>query len=280
MNQPWGLSGPQFLWIYGAGMAAFFAAPVLVALLARTHRAASSQVPVPGLDPYEAGYLAGGAKRAAEVVIGELASSAALRADSTGRISRADPARLAKWSARCRHGIAAGDLPDGLRAQKVRQRLAKDPGVVAIGMRLRSGRLLIARSWGIAAQVTISALWLALIIAGDLRLAEGTRNHRPTQVLGILFAFTILLGFASFGRLKRLTLVPTGAGAGYLEQLPGMTGAGGEAALFGIALAGLAAVPDPALRAALLAGLPSSGAGSGGCGGGGGGGCGGGGCGG
>ena len=29
MNQPWGLSGPQFLGIYGAGMAAFVAVPWL-----------------------------------------------------------------------------------------------------------------------------------------------------------------------------------------------------------------------------------------------------------
>jgi uncharacterized protein (TIGR04222 family) len=270
MNQPWGLSGPQFLWIYGAGMAAFFAAPWLVALLAQTFGTASSQVPVPELDAYEVGYLAGGAQRAGEVVIGELATSGDLRVDSTGRISQADPARIAAWSATCPHGIAAQALPDGLRAQKVRQRLAMDPGVVAIGVRLRAERLIIARTWGIAAQVTMSALWLALIIAGWLRLAEGTRNHRPTDVLGILFPLTILLGFASLGRLKRLSLVPTRAGADYLEQLE-------QQALFGIALAGLAAVQDPALRAALLAGLPSSG-GGGGCGGGGGGGCGGGGC--
>lgn len=59
-------------------------------------------------------------------------------------------------------------------------------------------------------------------------------------------------------------------------SLPGRTAAGGEAALLGIALAGLAAVEDPALRTALLAGLPSSGGDGGGCGGGGcGGGCGG-----
>ncbi len=57
MNQPWGLSGPQFLWIYGAGMAAFIAAPVL---LARVLGAASSRAPASVLDAYEVGYLAGG----------------------------------------------------------------------------------------------------------------------------------------------------------------------------------------------------------------------------
>jgi hypothetical protein len=57
--------------------------------------------------------------------------------------------------------------------------------------------------------------------------------------------------------------------------LPGLAAAGGDTALLGIALAGLAAVEDPTLRTALLAGMPKSG-GGGGCGGGGcGGGCGG-----
>ena len=355
MNQPWGLSGPQFLWIYGAGMAAFFAAPLLVALLARASGTASSRAAALVLDAYEVGYLAGGAERAAEVVIGELAASGALRVDSAGQISQADPADLATWSATCPHGIAAQAIPDGLSAQEVRRRLAKDPGIVAIGARLRAERLLIARSWFIAARVTALALWLALILAGALRLAEGAHNHRPIGDLKALYVWTVLLGLYSLLLQKRLQLhtARTRAGSSYLKRLgqrevrkhvqeqltaqrkaeqaaqraerkarrarrraarqdgavladgatiasrafagatavepgparsaiaqpaaslPGLTAAGGEAALLGIALAGVAAMEDPTLRSALLAGLPSSG-GGGGCGGGGcGGGCGG-----
>ena len=348
MNQPWGLSGPQFLWIYGAGMAAFFAAPLLVAPLARAFGTASSVAPAPVLDAYEVGYLAGGPERAAEVVIGELTTSGVLRVDSAGKISQADPEQLAAWSATRTHGIAAQAIPDGVSARKVREQLAKDPGVVAIGVRLRAERLLIARSWVIAAGVTAGVLWLALMIVGGLRLAEGAHNHRPTGDLTELYFVTFLLGVAALGRVKRLQWAPTRVGAGYLEQLgqpevakqvqeqlaadskaaqaakkaerkarraerrggtlpasnativspafaetpvprqeaagpapalpaawlPGLTGVGGEAVLLGIALAGLAAVQDPTLRTALLAGLPSSGGGGGG-GGGCGGGCGG-----
>jgi uncharacterized protein (TIGR04222 family) len=219
MNQPWGLSGPQFLGIYGAGMAAFFAVPFLPVLLARVFGTASSLAPSPVLDAYEVGYLAGGAQRAAEVVIGELSASGALRVDSAGQVSQADPAQLAAWSATCAHGIAAQAVPDGLRAQKVRDQLAKDPGVVAIGVRLRADGLLIARSWVIAVRVTALALWLALIAAGALRLAEGSHNHRPTGDLGQLFFLTLLLGLASLDRLKRLQWAQTRAGAGYLKQL-------------------------------------------------------------
>ena len=405
MNQPWGLSGPQFLWIYGAGMATFVAAPWLLVLLARAFGTASPQAPAPVLDAYEVGYLAGGAQRAAEVVIGELTASGALRVDSSGQIGQADPAQLAAWSAACAHGIAAHAVPDGLSTQKVMKRLAKDPGIVAIGVRLRAERLLIARSWVIAAQVTAWALWLALMVAGALRFAEGAHNHRPIGDLAKFYLLTVLLGIVSRRRwLERLPWTRTRAGAAYLKRLgqqevlkqvkdqltaqreaeaaaqkaerkarrawrrggslpsgdaiiastafagaavtalspeqealcalhwnvprrelsiaaqleydrlrpawergevwpavedleaarlaweqepagtpparsatslPGLTATGGEAALLGIALAGLAAIEDPTLRTALLAGMPSSG-GGGGCGGGGcGGGCGG-----
>ena len=326
MNQPWGLSGPQFLGIYGAGMAAFVAAPWLLALLARTFGSASPRVPAPVLDAYEVGYLAGGAERAAEVVIGELTASGALRVDSAGQISQADPAGLAPWSAACAHGIAAHAIPDGLSTQKVRQRLAKDPGIAAVGAQLRAERLFIDHSWVIAARVAAVTLWLVLMVTGALRMAEGAHNHRPIGDLVMLYLLTVLLGIYSRGWLKRLQWMRTRAGASYLKQLgqrevvkqvedqlaaqqkaeqaarqagaavpeqepagtspawpatslPGLTSAGGQAVLLGIALAGLAAVEDPTLRTALLAGMPSSG-GGGGCGGGGcgGGGCGGGGC--
>jgi uncharacterized protein (TIGR04222 family) len=298
MNQPWGLSGLQFLWIYGAGMAAFFAAPWAIALFAGAVSTSSPRVPGLVLDAYEVGDLAGGAQRAAEVVIGELTTSGVLRVDSAGRISRADRARLAKWSATCPHGISSQDIPDGLSAKKVRRRLAKDPGIVAIGARLRADGLLIARSWVIAGRVTAGALWLALMVAGALRLAEGAHNHRPIVDLQDLYMLTVVLGLYSLllqiGHIG-LRATSTRAGSSYLESLraqrraarsrdavpaAGATVIAQQAALFSIALAGLAAVEDPALRTALLAGLPSSGGGGGGggCGGGGGGGCGGGGC--
>ena len=355
MNQPWGLSGPQFLSIYVAGIAAFAAAPWLLVLLGRAFGPAS-RVPASVLDAYEVGYLAAGAPRAAEVVIGELTTSGALRVNSTGQISQASPAELAAWLA-CAHGIAAQAVPDGLSAHKVQQRLAKDPGIVAIDARLRAERLLVARPWIIAARVTAWALWLALMVAGALRIAEGAHNHRPIGDLAKLYLLTVLLGIVSRRRwLGQLTWARTRAGADYLKRLgqqevqqqvkdqlaaqreadkaaqraerkarrtqrrafrrggtvsagdatitslafaaatvpgqepagttpapppaplPGLAGlpaAGGDTALLGIALAGLAAVEDPALRTALLAGMPSSG-GGGGCGGGGcGGGCGG-----
>ena len=133
--------------------------------------------------------------------------------DGAGQVSQADPAELATWSARCAHGIVAQTIPDGLSTQKVQQRLAKDPGVAAIGMRLRADRLLIACSWVIAARVTALVLWLALMVAGALRLAEGAHDHRPIGDLAKLYLLTVVLGILSRRWLERLTWARTRAGA-------------------------------------------------------------------
>ena len=152
------------------------------------------------------------------------------------------------------------------------------------------------------------SVWVEVVA---LRLAEGSHNHRPVndlKSLVIVSAFVCLFSLtASWRRLANLT---TFRGARLVRRLrsaerrnqkeaarqrrrgaavfsPGLAGNGfglgagiESAALFGVALAGFAAVEDVSMRSALLAGLPSSSGGSscGGGGGCGGGGCGGGGC--
>ena len=67
MNQPWGLSGPEFLAIFGAGLALTTFAPLLLRRLLGW---------VPGapltrhLDAYEVGYLAGGPYRVGRPFVG------------------------------------------------------------------------------------------------------------------------------------------------------------------------------------------------------------------
>lgn len=86
MGQPWGLSGPQFLGVYAAGIGLTIVIPLIIRQVIRG---------LPGrrirceLDPYEVGYLVGGPRRAAEVVIAEGVDCGALRVDSSGRVTRA-----------------------------------------------------------------------------------------------------------------------------------------------------------------------------------------------
>jgi uncharacterized protein (TIGR04222 family) len=285
VGQPWGLSGPQFLGFYAAGIAVTIIIPLLYRQVIRF---------VPGrqitreLDAYEVGYLAGGPERVAEVVIAELTDSGALRVDSSGRLSTADRAALAASPALAQHGIMAAGIPDGLKTSDLRRQLKADPGVRAIGDTLRAAALAVPGPRIRALRLVTVVLLAALLVTGILRLHEGTANHRPTGDLTALFAASIIVGLVLLMKVVGTPPRSTLLGAAYLRRLrkaqqrPGFA-AGmavvGAAALFDVALLGFAAVPDADLRGALLAGMPSSSGGSscsgGGCGGGG---CGGGGC--
>jgi uncharacterized protein (TIGR04222 family) len=315
MSQPWGLSGPQFLDIYGVGIAVVIVVPFLLRLLIRFGSGADAERQ---LDPYEAGYLAGGPTRAAQVVITDLVASGAVRADSSGRVTVADRAALERQFAFLNEGVTAMSTPfpelwlaAGVLVHQFQAKIAQLPAITAIGARLRAEGLLVSSARAAMVRIVSPALWAALFVTGGLRLAEGAHNHRPIgdlEGLVVLSAFACLFSLAGNG--SRLTNLTTFRGARLLRRLrsaerrrekefarqsplgaaafsPVLAGDGfglgagtGSAALFGVALVGFAAVEDASTRSALLAGLPSSSGGSscgGGCGGGGGGGCGGGG---
>ena len=304
MSQPWGLSGPQFLDIYGVGIAVAFAVPFLLRLLVRFGSGADAGRP---LDPYEVGYLAGGPARAAQVVIADLVASGAVRADSSGRVYGVDRAAFDRKSGLpTEAGTGAADpfwdlwLPAGVWVHQLQDKIAKRPALAAIKARLRAEGLMVSAARAATVWIVSLALWAALFVAGGLRLAEGAHNHRPIgnlQGLVVLSAFACL--FSLLVNAGRLTNLTTFRGAGRLRRLrsaerhrekeaaqrqggaavfsPGLAGDGfgfgagvESAALFGVALAGFAAVADESTRSALLAGLPSSSGGSS-CGGGGGG---------
>ena len=312
MSQPWGLSGPQFLVIYGVGAAAIVVVTFLLRLLIRFGSSADAGRP---LDPCEVGCLAGGPARAAQVVIADFAASGAVRVDSSGRVSLADRAAFDRRCEFLRDGVTGAAtpfselwLPAGVSVHQFQGKIAQLPAIAAIRARLRAEGLLVSPARAAMVRIVSLALWAALFVTGGLRLAEGARGHRPIgdlQGLVVLSAFACLFSLA--GNWGRLTNLTTFRGAGLLRRLrseerrsekeavrqsrrgaavfsPGLAGDGfglgagiESAALFGVALAGFAAVTDDSLRSALLAGLPSSSGGSSCGGGGGGGGCGGGG---
>jgi uncharacterized protein (TIGR04222 family) len=311
MSQPWGLSGPQFLVIYGVGIAVVIVVPFVLRLLIRFGSGADAERQ---LDPCQVGYLAGGPTRAAQVVITDLVAAGAVRADSSGRVTVADRAAFDQQSAFLSEGVTGVAtpfpelwLPAGVLVHQFQAKIARLPAMTDIRTRLRAEGLLVSPARAAMVRIVWLALWAALFVTGGLRLAEGAHSHRPIgdlQGLVVLSAFVFLFSLARNG--SRLTNLTTFRGARVLRRLrsaeqrrekefarqsplgaaafspgPGAGGSGfgagiGSAALFGVALVGFAAVEDASMRSALLAGMPSSSGGSS-CGGGGGG-CGGGGC--
>jgi uncharacterized protein (TIGR04222 family) len=285
MSQPWGLSGPQFLGVYAAGIGLTVAIPLIFRQVIRR---------VPGremtrqLDPYEVGYLVGGPRRVAEMIVAGQVDSGALRVDSAGKLSETDRSARTGPYADSLDRITPAGMPDGLRTSAIREKLKSDPAIAGICRGLRADEFIVSSGRITVLRLVTAVPMVALLITGILRMIEGASNHRP---VGFLFMLILLSLFADIALIALILLVPPSstAGAAYLKRLretressrslvaPGaaVTMLAGEAVLLGVALEGFGGVQDEATRAALLAGIPSSsGGGGGGCGGG----CGGGGC--
>src|SRR6185437_6661452 len=291
MGQPWGLSGPEFLGVYGAGMAVMIVVPLLVRQLIRVSAGGGRQVLAgPELDAYQAGYLAGGAKRVAQVIVAEWTESGALRVNSEGRISVTDRVLARTSPAVATYGVRLDGVPDGAQTDSVLKAVARDAGVASIGRGLRETGLAVTETRVRVLRLVTVALVVILLGTGIARFIEAAHNHRPAGTLTGLFMFSVVIGLILIVSTWSPPVTTT-AGARYLRELRPRTAVGaqpafaapvGEAALFGVALLGFAAISDGDVRAALQAGITESSSSSGGsscssgssCGGG----CGGGGC--
>jgi uncharacterized protein (TIGR04222 family) len=280
MGQPWGLSGPEFLGVYGAGMAVMIVVPLLVRQLIRVSAGGGRQVLAgPELDAYQAGYLAGGAKRVAQVIV-----------NSEGRISVTDRVLAGTSPAVATYGVRLDGVPDGAQTDSVLKAVARDAGVASIGRGLRETGLAVTETRVRVLRLVTVALVVILLGTGIARFIEAAHNHRPAGTLTGLFMFSVVIGLILIVSTWSPPVTTT-AGARYLRELRPRTAVGaqpafaapvGEAALFGVALLGFAAISDGDVRAALQAGITESSSSSGGsscssgssCGGG----CGGGGC--
>jgi len=83
MNHPWGISGPEFLWLYAAGLAG--AVVWVVVVRARARRPEPTPGPAVSLD--ELAFLAGGARRLVELSIARLVAAGRLRVNRTGTLT-------------------------------------------------------------------------------------------------------------------------------------------------------------------------------------------------
>jgi uncharacterized protein (TIGR04222 family) len=291
MSQPWGLSGPQFLGVYAVGIGLTIVIPSIFRQVVR--RVPDREI-VRQLDPYEVGYLAGGRRRVAQMIVAEQVDSGALRVDSAGTLSEAD--RLARTGphADSLDRITPAGMPDGLRTSAICGKLESDPAIEGICRGLRADKFIISKERMTTLRLVTAALMAALLITGILRMLEGVSNHRPVSYLFLLILLSVFVDIFLVVHIL-VQPPPSTAGSAYLKRLretrdrsrslvaPGAAAAmlAGEAVLLGVALEGFGGVPDEATRTAFLAGMSSSsGGGGGGCSGGGcgGGGCGGGGC--
>ncbi|SHG11130.1 TIGR04222 domain-containing membrane protein [Streptoalloteichus hindustanus] len=286
MNEPWGLSGPEFLLVYvvALGLAAVW-------LVAARHRMRVADGRPRTLSSEELAYLAGGPSRLADLAVGRLVTSGALRVSRGGGLRATGVPASWVIDADLLSLVAVGRA---LTVSQLRAAARTLPAVEEIERRLVASGAVVDPEHA-RAGATRAVLPAALVgVVGVLRLVNGIELNRPVLWLSLLLALTalvVVLGLVrphplrtTFGdqlvataRARRYSQVPT-------AELPMM-----------LALVGITAMPPGPERAALLSGERSSsdggggssasggdggsgGGSDGGSGGGGGGGCGGGGC--
>ncbi len=294
MDDPWGISGPDFVVFYVTLLVAVLLVRLVVTGIAGAWaRRPGRAQPGPPPTVYQLAFLAGGPDRAADAAIAALVERGQLRVNSYKQISKAgtqpvepleravfDVAKLkttAVIRAKVRGSAAMRALADGLDQR----------GLLASANRE-------VRAFGLVLQ-------LAVLVLGVARLVNGIALGRPVGILLFLTLLAAVLAVASGAGLKAGTRRPSAAGHRVLGQaraaasgpMPAGALAGGVllgGAVAAVALGGWAMYPDDELSAALM---PSAGSGGGGSSGGsscsgsscssgsscgGGGGCGGGGC--
>jgi uncharacterized protein (TIGR04222 family) len=254
----------QFVVAFAVVFALAIAIPASVRWLIR---GAPAGLAVPELSPYEAGYLAGGRQRVAEVLIVFLIGSGTLRVEYDGDLNAAD------WTGGPQAGllreILTAGTPGGMSAFEACRRLRSRPTIAMTARDARRRQLVVSASRLAAFRLVTAAAVVALLVAGIAGITGVDLHNGPTWLATLLFLVTATTDLVLLGNLRRP--VVTRFGASNLKRLRGALPAGRLApsrsagwdaptgldgtALLQVALWGFRAVPDAATREALLAGM-------------------------
>ncbi|UUV33556.1 TIGR04222 domain-containing membrane protein [Amycolatopsis roodepoortensis] len=245
MAEPWGISGPDFVWLYGG----LVVLPLLFAGLwtwSLRHRAADEGTP-PG--PYHLAALAGGTERVADVAVATMVAGERIRLDSGGRVTvlrtaSGDPLTRAATELVPRAG--AGGL------YRLKKLLSRSAAVQEVRNELQLSGLQVDERRRRAGWLAALILYLPLLALGVARFANAMPLGRLAAILAGLLVVVVaaVAGTVLLLRPSR-TVLPTAAGLRVLGAarrnpalLPGVAGA--------VALGGLAAYPDPVMADMLV----------------------------
>lgn len=275
MNEPWGLSGPQFLGVFVAGM---IVALVITMLLRRAVGARSQPDVTEPLTVDEVAYLAGGRRRVVESAIGWLIHHQWVRAQRGAKLSPVSAREDADPTDLQRAAVEEIERTPGVTMPRVRAKLVSHPAVGRARASLVRRRLVVGGGFGLLALTALPVL--AVEVVGIVRFVNGVQLGRPVGFLLLLLlvgivAVVLTLRGATPWRTsagQEIHRVATGKGENtYGARLPVLTGTVGA-----VALGGLVAFPNQAIASSFQSSSSGSGGGSGsscagaGCGGGGG----------
>jgi uncharacterized protein (TIGR04222 family) len=278
MENPWGISGPAFVWVF----LGLLIVPLVVRGILRTAakrittpRAAHGHDAYP-LSVYHLAYLAGGPNRTVETVIAALVERGQLRVNSRKKLKTvgmlpSDPLERAV-------GEAADDAV-GSSTFGVQNWVRSSEPMKAFGVDLERRGLVVPGTRYVRIGRTVAVLYLAIFAIGVARLVNGLTLGRPAGLLVVLLIVNLVVLVVTASTSSRHGLVLTPAGRRVLARArsesrrspqapasPGPWGMPLGGALVGaaglVALGGLAMHPDRDLGLALAPPPMSGGGGS------------------
>ncbi|GGM55281.1 hypothetical protein GCM10012275_28020 [Longimycelium tulufanense] len=200
MDEPWGVSDPKFLALYGAGLVVAMLWANLVHATLRRPSAGGNPRP---LDVLELAHLSGGPRRVADTLLTRQFEIGTVRLGPGGWLRATGVPGSGDLDWKVLHGVP----PPGRPARSLRDDLARDPSVRAIGERLVAWGLVVDPA-AVGRVRAISALPLfALSGLGLLRWCAAMLNGRPSGVATVLLGVTVTAAAGLHrGRSRRLTL--------------------------------------------------------------------------
>ncbi|UMP03965.1 TIGR04222 domain-containing membrane protein [Amycolatopsis sp. EV170708-02-1] len=245
MNEPWGISGPAFAWLYGVcAVLPFLVAGLWTHSLRR--RAADERTPP---SPYHLAALAGGTERVADVAVATMVAGEQIRLDSRGRVTvlraaSGDP--LTRAAAELVPRAGDGGL------YRLKKLLSRSAAVQEVRNDLQLSGLQVDERRRRTGWLVALIVYLPVLALGLARLANAIPLGRPVGVLtGLLLAVVAAIAGTALLQRPSRTVLPTLAGLGVIGAarrnpllVPGVAGA--------VALGGLAAYPDPVMADVLV----------------------------
>lgn len=233
MDNPWGISGPGFLWLYVGGLAVASVATVLLRRRAKSAGATDTREP---LTIDEIAYLAGGRGRVVEWAFANLVDKGAVRVERSGQLHAVRGSAYRPVSAvevRALEHVAARP---GRKMDYYWPRVTRLPVFDELESALKR-RGLMAFGVGRGAVFLAATPLVVLLVIGVVRAVNGARLGYPIGFLVALLVLTcVVIGFA----MRGIGNGPTPAGRRVLRHGGHV---GGAAAL--VARNGMAAYPDP-----------------------------------
>ncbi len=267
MDEPWGLTGPQFLGVYaGALLISLVLAQAVRVLLRRGPARKSGR-----MDVYTLAAVTGGARRVADTAVHALIESGHLRVgrNHTITVCDGDPGEAVQREVLACLSPLRNTTMDAVRKIAV----ARDPVRRIVAGAVEQGLLLDPRRRRSAALAVL--LPLAVFAVGIARLVDGIRLGRPVGLLVLFLILTVPVIVVLAIRTPRRTW----AGRKVVNEAERRDGSGRRdyaaldsngarvpSVVLGVATLGIAGVSDAALRSALygsVAASTGSGAGSG-----------------